>query len=768
MPVPILITAAIVAALVLLIVLYRRSRRSPLFGDSLAFPMIFIARPLVKLQGLFEKGASGCDKLVDRMLHYPPGVSNETTHGVLLIAWNVLLLVCSIILSADVYNMLERLPLLFGGAGAVDLPGSFAIPSSLLFVCMSALYGSVILECVDLLPAGVGLFPKMTGKVKKWLGILSAIGLGLSLVFAVLFWVISAYYTSVDPSTPAWLTIPALAIVGIILTGASVLALWGWVLGLLGFCRIVFWLLYSGLQMLAGVVSIVPSQIDVFVQHMTQGRLSVYGELGGHEPYKPPASPFPDYNGVYLPGHTNIVELLERSVSIDEDTDNVQIFPVLTPEKEVKMKNPQTNSAIVFVGSHGSQTFRYAVKDVERLKVDNLLASGLLDLAISHRDTHIPGTTDITPAYPKRYASMLHTDTYGQAYQTLLHLLADNLTAAIQSAKASPGILTFVIDCRHLIDFIEPVESIKRRAPYHSIVIKTSVSQDDLREKEVSVGLSDMQALAQADIISLIIVDDPRSEFASRFGVETQVRFSSWNLVSLPLAHRHSLNNRSFMDWLREVRSVSPYATFSHWSEPVAEGSMPRRFAWLPGISGIGAGIYEDTIAQTRACIDKIMRSDETRTSPVKLSPSNVSLILCSVPYELNNPLFNECVRDNSLYVSRNYSASCVSVRGNGVVLPYQMSRFRVSASCLSSLEPQSLQVLQEVRNTKRLPLNDTKVTPLFPVIAALEPSSSNEYAPVEDKKVVKAKKASTTTRQKKTSASVKRVARKNTTTQAK
>ncbi len=144
MPVPIIITAAILAALVLMIVLYRRARRSPLFGDSLALPMIFIARPLVKLQGMLEKAAAYCDGVVEKTLHYPPGVTNDTWHGVLVIARNILLLVSSIILTADVYNMLQRLPLLFGGAGAVELPGSFAIPSSLLFVCMSALYGAVM------------------------------------------------------------------------------------------------------------------------------------------------------------------------------------------------------------------------------------------------------------------------------------------------------------------------------------------------------------------------------------------------------------------------------------------------------------------------------------------------------------------------------------------------------------------------------------------------------------------------------------------------
>src|SRR6266566_944092 len=131
MPVPILVAATILAALVLLIVLYRRARYSPLFGDSLAFPMILVARILVKPQGMLEKAAHYSNGVVEKSLRYPPGVTvtDDTWQGV---------------------------------AVTVSLPGSFVVPSALLFICMSALYGAVVLECAGLLPTGAHLFPNMT------------------------------------------------------------------------------------------------------------------------------------------------------------------------------------------------------------------------------------------------------------------------------------------------------------------------------------------------------------------------------------------------------------------------------------------------------------------------------------------------------------------------------------------------------------------------------------------------------------------------------
>src|SRR2546429_247317 len=153
MPVPIIVAAAIVAALVLMIVLYRRARRSPLFADSVSFPLILIVRPAVILQKLLEKVAAYCGEVVKKSLHYPPHVESDVTHIIHVLARIILLAVSSIILCGDLYNLLLSIPILYGGVGGVSLPGGFAIPSALLYACMSALYGEIaFLECTNILP----------------------------------------------------------------------------------------------------------------------------------------------------------------------------------------------------------------------------------------------------------------------------------------------------------------------------------------------------------------------------------------------------------------------------------------------------------------------------------------------------------------------------------------------------------------------------------------------------------------------------------------
>src|SRR5712691_4347930 len=87
-------------------------------ADRVTVPFfILVARPFVKSElGLKEVG-SYFYLAFEKSLQYPPHLMGDTWQGVYVIARFVLFLVCSIILTADVYNMLERLPLLFGGAG---------------------------------------------------------------------------------------------------------------------------------------------------------------------------------------------------------------------------------------------------------------------------------------------------------------------------------------------------------------------------------------------------------------------------------------------------------------------------------------------------------------------------------------------------------------------------------------------------------------------------------------------------------------------------
>src|SRR2546423_1577923 len=121
MPVPIIVLLAVLAALVVLSILYRTARLRPLFAESLAFPMIVVVRPFAMLQKMLERCADFCNGIVGKSLRYAPQGAGDMWEGVGAIARNITLLASSTILSGALFQTIERSPILFGGHGGVDL-----------------------------------------------------------------------------------------------------------------------------------------------------------------------------------------------------------------------------------------------------------------------------------------------------------------------------------------------------------------------------------------------------------------------------------------------------------------------------------------------------------------------------------------------------------------------------------------------------------------------------------------------------------------------
>lgn len=748
----ILIYSGIIA--LVLFALYLVARFVPIFGDALAFICVLLARIFVTLQKMLEKAGNYCYEVFEKSLRYPAGVTDDTWHGVHVIARIILLLVSSIILLGDLYGTLQTLPILFGGAGSVSLPGSFAIPSALLFVAISVMYGHGLLEAVGLIDTH--LFPKMTGKVQKWFAVCCGAGVVLSFVFAVLFWVFKGWYIA-DPDSAGVLAIPVLALVGLLVTGASILALWSLMVGVVGLCSVVFLLLSFGFHSAAGITSFVPELLNVLAMFFTLGRISVRGDLGGHDLVNPPSSPFPQYRQV-LPGQTSTA-LLPQSASSLVDA-QVEVVPIETTElEETTTMNPDKNAFIGFVGEFGSREFSHVVQAIDRLRAtDSILNSYFLERALTHIQTSVAGIHDLSHTDPEKSLSMLHGATEDEGDHTLLCDLGHKLAEAYHHLIAIPAPFVHFIDCRKLVNSIDLLESNKRRLPLISQVVIASVSELDMQNKGVQTGINDLVALQQEGFIDSVIVVDPRSPFAYSYGEETQLRFLAQMILSLIIAHKHDPHNTSFSSVFRQFSSLSPFMTVSFASQVVAVGNMPKRWSWLPLSTGSsGTGYYADILSQAREATDRVLLEEDTRSFPAQVRSDVGCMVLYNVPIELRDPRFSACVRDNSLYVSSHYPfASSITVRGNGCSYPHQLGgRFLVQASCLYPLQPAIFPKLQGVRNVK--------VTPLYPVSTALESSKNNGIVPIDEKQKAKPTKAVATTRQKKTAASTRRVARKNT-----
>jgi len=739
---------------VVLLVLYLVARKVKPFGQALAFVCTVLSRVNVKIAEYMNKAAAYYNSACTASLR---GIT-DTGHwtGIEVLKRIKYFVLGLLILLGETVNTLLVLPSLFNTTSHVQLPGVVEFASAALFICCPALFGDIVLECWGKI-RGAGLFHNM-GKPSRWiLGVVSALLLVFTILVNGYFYVYRSVYLA-DPQSAQGMVPYILGGLGIEVGAVSPFALLALQVGSAGVVTLFLWGVEHVCRIIAGAASLLPHVLDVLAVHLSQGTMSVHGEYIGHDPYQVPAPSFSTSRPV-SPGQT-VAAILPQQASPVGDADGEHVVPIETTITEVPMSNPEKNATFAFFGSPGSRMFPPVAQKIATLRAtDCILSSLYLDLSITHVQTALPGIVDLSPPHATRHAALLHSETEQHAYHTLLCSLADQLVETHLETKASPAPLIFVIDCHILADAVDMLEAIKHRLPLHSLVVVTELSGLDVQNATVQAGIVEMQRLYAEDILETTIVCDPHFLFASRYGEETQHQFLAQTLVGFVLAHKHnSQNNRSFTDVLHKLHTLSPFTAVSFASEQVATGSMPKRWAWVPGVKNqAGTGNYSDILAQTRVAIERVVTDESTRTFPASVSADAPVAILTSVPIALNDPRHAECVQDNARYVRQHYTnATSLTVRGNGCAYPHHIGgRFLVQASCLYPLAPASLLRLQEGKKVH--------VTPLYPV-TALEGVSGNGNVPVqEQKRNTKAPKAATPTRQTKPTASSRRVGRKNT-----
>lgn len=700
---------AIVVTVVLL-ALYLIARIVRPFGQALAFVCTVGSRINIKIVEYMNKAVDYCNKVCLASLRYPPGVSDsDYWPGINVMARLVYFVLAALILAGETVNTLLVLPALFHTANHIQLPGMIEIASAALFICTPALFGAVVFECCGLIPHGAGLFPRLSTLFRWFVGVLSGVCLILAILLTGYFYLFRAAYL-VDPQSTQDMSLYILGGLGLLIAAVSVLALWALVVGGAGVVSLLMWIVEQVCRVIAGAASFLPHVLDVLAVHLSQGTISVHGDYIGHDPYKVPASPF-STSRLSSPGQT-----------VTEDMD---VIPVITTEMEKEeMSRLDKNASFVFVGEFGSRMLNPVTQKIATLRAtESIVSSGYLDLPVTHVQTSIPGITDVTPPLVERKAAMLHGETEAQAYQTLLSRLGEKLLDTHLETKASPAPLIFVIDCHVLLYAVAMLESIKRRLPMHTLVVVTSVSAFDAQSKAVQTGFADMQRLHAEDLIETVIVTDLHSPFARKYGEETQQQFLAHSLVSLVIAHKHSLYNRSCTNVLQELHSLSAFTAVSFASEVVALGSVPKRWAWLPGVSGhTGTGNYSDIIMQTRAAINRTMTKEEARAFPAEVTTNTACTLLCSEPIALNDSRFSACVQDNALYIGTHYPfASALTVRGNGCPYPHHIGgKYLITATCLFPLQPATFPRLNSGTQVQE--------TSVYPVPLTIEPTKGNGH----------------------------------------
>jgi len=728
------------------ILLYLVARKVKPFGHSLAVVCAVAGSILVTLSYHMESAAHSCNKVCVAALKS----INDTGDWMMgdLLRGLIDFFLGLLILVGESIQVIEVLPNLFPAATQVTLPPIAELSSAALFLLCSAAFGELVLDCWR----GKGLFHDK-GKLSRWIvGILAMLLLIFSDLVMGYFYIFRAEILS--HKNTSGMTVYILGGLGLEVSAVSPYALFLVKENSSSVVALLMWFAEKSFEAMHAAATFIPDFLDTIALHLSAGEIGVYGKQIERDPHQYPSFPT---SRQLTPGQKATALLSQNAASIAASGKD-EIVATTTTITEVSMSESDLEKAAAFMFVCTPRMFELTRQKVAELRAtDSILSCAYIDLPVNHFDTAIPGVVDLSPSYADRHATMVHSETEGQAIHTLLTGVGDREVETHQHTKGFPKPFLSFIGCRYLVEDVERLESIKRRLPLHPLVVVTEVDQEDLQDKIVQVGLSDLQALAAEDEVATITVTDPHSPFAASYGIDTQRLFVAHDLVSLLLADKHSLHNLSFTSVLKKLHSLSPFTTIASCSLPVAVGKLPTRLAWLPGVKNqAGIGNYSDILAQTRAAIDRVMNDIDTCMFPFQEMPHVPSTVLVTVPIRLDDARFANCVRDNSLYVSSHYPyTSCITVRGNGCAPPHHTgSRFLVQAARLIPLHPAELFRLHEDKS------KSVKVTQLFPV-KELETASGNSHTPALEQET-KQSKAVTPSRQKKV-ASARRVGRKNT-----
>ena len=738
-----------------LLVLYLVARLVKPFGQALAFVCAVASRVFVKIEEYMSSAARYCHNAAVASLHYPPGITDrDYWNGIDVLSRLVYFALAVCILGGETVSALIVLPALLQTANHFALPGIVDITSACLFICCPALLGAVVLECWGKIPQGAGLFFRM-GKLSRWvLGIIAFLLLLFSILVNGYFYLFRAQYLA-DPQNAQGMVAYILGGLGVEVSAVSPFALWALVVGGLGVVSLLLWLAEMGCRIVGAMASFLPHVFDVLAVHLSGGTMSVHGEYIGHDPHKVPPLAFSASRHL-LPGQ-QVTAFLPQNTSTMVDALGQDIVVNATQEKEQLAMNLEKSASLGFYGGFGQQMFPFVAKETVELNAPgSIMSSSVIVLPVNNMQTGIPGVYNRTPSIEKRHKVALHSNTQAEAYKTHFDDDADTLIETHIGLKSVPAPMISFIGCRELIEYVSAAESIKRRYPLCRIGVITEVSEHDLQDNSVRVGLADMQTLAHEHIIENIILTDPNSDFAREHGLETQHRFLAKPIVSLVIAATHSTTNVPCPDVLNMLHRNGAFAVIHSVSKVVAVGKMPARFSWLPWVKGrIGTGNLADILAQSRIAIDEVFTKEKTAMSPVPADPGTPRVIVVNVPIRLDDDRFAVCCRENALYVSTNYpNTLCLTVRGNGCAYPHHLgSRFLVQVSCLTPV--QNITSLFRAHTEPSV-----KVTQLRPGTLAPDPSSTNSHVPARSHQG--AKRAVAPSRQK-NAAPTRRVGRKNT-----
>jgi hypothetical protein len=545
----ILAVAAIAAAS--LLILYLLARRFPVFGESIGFLAILACRVLIKGEWILKDAGTYCYKAFEKSVRYPPDVRDDVLLGVL--AHLTFLLLSASILFGETFNTLEALPALLQVPNDVPLPGGISIASGMLFLAVPALFGAVVLECAGVIPYAAGLFPKLEGKIKKGLGIVCLVGCLLSVVVLVLFWIYRALYIGTDPDTANVLTPFLLGGLGLTVGGASIVALWAFVVGLMGLASVVLWLLSALCNGLSVVCSLLPTLFDVLAVHLSGGERSVYERYLPGLPWQVPNTFFQKRSHLHLPAASS-----QEGQAKESD----RLLP--QQELEVFTVSEQLN-CITLNGTLGARLLPPLKSDFADAK-RRMRCSGRVD-KLSPVVSPVGFGLDVSPK-PQQWLL--------SAKEQFDHM-GENIGQVCAAVAGIPSLHLHVLDSRDGTSAFQMLRKNKQRLPGITQVVVTAVTNADLASPSCQAFLTGLAGLWNDGIVTTTLVVDLSSPLVRSLGEERFFAYVARLLSDLVGSEKHSQHNLSAVALFDHLGNIAPFLSLAVATASVANGKTPAK-----------------------------------------------------------------------------------------------------------------------------------------------------------------------------------------------
>jgi hypothetical protein len=615
-------------------------------------------------------GSLACKNHLESAVEWPPKAN--------VIARIVYLVVALFVYAGDFALSRLRSAALFGVVAGKLAWLPLDTFSGLLWLCVSALWGIVLLDLIDLIPPGWRLLPvERLSKNMRLTATLLALVLflvsALTMAYFVLWGQMQISEQVTSTSDTALLGFNISLVFGLLLGLASAIALWALFVGIAGVYTIFIALSYVVLRILA-------LGLGIFGHSLA---------TAGDEYLKP--VPFPLFHSQNnTPANIPLQSRGAIAGFLPEASGGQQ--PDTTPEEDPMTDKVVTRIHLDNIGFRSSPPLDRAGEEVGSQRIVRMQA--VADLSRPKGCTLRPSSHSINDITPHgQINDIIKAGTpLEQAYSRIMHSIVESTEDSFTGAPVSKGHIVLATDLLLVPCLAEELQNLHRRLPFHSIILVSTLSAHVLADRHWDEALESVLALWEEEVFLNTLVIDERSALAKRAGEEAQERFLAKFLASLLVCHEHSYYNPSFGQVFERCSAVSPFTTLSFASAKVSSGKATPGQHLVNTLRSkeqakVGKGDVNDCINQTLNLFQKVGEPRSLAMAEEGVTIGDPLFFLVNEPIPLSDQRFAEYRNAiQPVMTQTNPQAKLIVVRGSGTPETKDNPGYYIQVSALRPL----------------------------------------------------------------------------------